>query len=313
MSKHERPTLALIIPVRNALPFLLETLNSLRGQTAYVDEIILSDNCSTDGSSVLLQEFEKSVPNASYHTTPEFLEIGPSFNSAVSCSRSDWFYCLHSDDVLSPRALQRIRAEIEKVEDSVGLISFKAEIIGEDSRLKQAAFSVGRRTLEFGEEFISHNLGTSSINFGAVVIKRQAFLAAGEFPATNSYWLDLRFYHQLVLKFKILKVPVTLLRYRTYDRERTSDNRKSVTLENDRFWREEYLPELFLRNPNVAPKHPKSRNRYLIALKFRANRFAFNFALIPIQRVVRFVLLNTRLRFDKIGIGAFAEKDPTLK
>lgn len=310
MSKVKRPTLALIIPVRNSLPFLLETLNSLIGQTEYVDEIILSDNCSTDGSALLLQEFAKAIPNASYFLTPKFLEIGPAFNSAISRSKSDWFYCLHSDDVLSPKALQKIRSEIENVSDSVGLIAFKAELIGEDSQLKQAVFSLGRRSYEFGEKFIAHNLGTSSINFGAVVIKRRAFYSVGEFSAVNSYWLDLRFYHQLVLSFKILRVPVTILRYRTYDRERTSDKRKSIAVENHRFWREEYLPGLILRYPNVAPKSRHSHNRLIISLKYRTSLYAQKLVIDPIQNVVKFCLLKIRLLFDEIGIGVFAEKSP---
>ena len=136
------------------MPLLIETLNSLAKQTEIPDEIILSDNFSTDETQNTLKEFASTFKNTKYVRSPRYLEVGPSFNFAISHSNCDWVFFLHSDDVLSKHAIKIIRREIEHAKIFTGVISFKAEIISEKSNLKRAAFSIGRRRYEFGNQFI---------------------------------------------------------------------------------------------------------------------------------------------------------------
>jgi glycosyltransferase involved in cell wall biosynthesis len=303
------PTLAIIIPTRNAFPFLLETLNSLSNQSEWPDEIILSDNSSSDGSSNLLQSFARSKVNATYYKTDSFLDFGPSFNFAISKCNSDWFFCLHSDDILSFKAIENIRKEISKVDGSVGLISFRAELIREDSKLIRPAFSLGKKKYEYGNRFIIKNLDTSSINFGAVAINRKAFNDVGKFAVSNSYWLDLRFYHQLVSRYKIVRSPISLLRYRTFDRERNSDERVKVALENERFWKDVYLPQLITENSELASEIRDRQNHFVTSMKRGCNKL---FATIHKYCLVSVVLLaikiRVRLLFDRLGVGNFAKQ-----
>ena len=54
------PAVSVIIPVYNAAEFLKDGLNSLLKQTLREIEIICVDDGSTDGSLVILKEFEKA-------------------------------------------------------------------------------------------------------------------------------------------------------------------------------------------------------------------------------------------------------------
>jgi len=53
------PRVSVVIPVRNGMPFLAETLMSVRRQTRPADEIVVVDNCSTDDT----REFLNSQPD----------------------------------------------------------------------------------------------------------------------------------------------------------------------------------------------------------------------------------------------------------
>lgn len=58
------PAVSVIIPVYNAAEFLKDGLNSLLKQTLREIEIICVDDGSTDGSLVILKEFEKQMPGS---------------------------------------------------------------------------------------------------------------------------------------------------------------------------------------------------------------------------------------------------------
>jgi len=56
------PRISIILPVRDAAPFLEESLLSLRAQTVADHEIVAIDDGSTDGSPAILQEFAAADP-----------------------------------------------------------------------------------------------------------------------------------------------------------------------------------------------------------------------------------------------------------
>ncbi len=288
------------------MPLLIETLNSLAKQTDMPDEIILSDNFSKDETQNTLKEFASSFKNTKYVRSSRYLEFGPSFNFAISHSNCDWVFFLHSDDVLSKHAIKIIRREIERAKIFTGVISFKAEIISEKSNLKRAAFSIGRRRYEFGNQFILKNLSTSSVNFGAVAINREIFYEIGKFDSENSYWLDLKYFHKLVTKYKILRVPISVVRYRKYNYERTADERIAIALNNDDYWNTRYLPKLFTENLDLDI----DANKNNLNTKFKLGNFVRKCIILVMEALLNNQLLNKaavvlRTGMDKIGIGNF--------
>jgi glycosyltransferase involved in cell wall biosynthesis len=306
MKEQSYPTLAVIVPARNSLPLLGETLDSLTNQTELADEIILSDNSSNDGTGEKFKQFASNQKNTLLVRTPKYLELGASFNFAISHSKSDWVFFLHSDDILSRYAIKNIRKAISKVDEYTGLISFKAEIISKESKLKRAVFSIGRTRHEYGINFILKNISTSTINFGAVAINRKIFYKLGQFDVENSYWLDLKYFHKLVINYKILRVPITVLRYRTYSNERTSDNRIDVALKNEIYWNQKYLPSLFKVLPDLKTNNDNSNIKSHILRLASLRRPAILFMeYIVTQRLLVLSLVKLRTFFDRLGLGNF--------
>ena len=306
MKGQNYPTLAVIVPARNSLPLLIETLDSLTNQTELADEIILSDNSSTDGTEETFKQFASNRKSTSLVRTPKYLELGASFNFAISHSKSDWVFFLHSDDILSRYAIKNIRKAISKVDEFTGLISFKAEIISQESELKRAIFSIGRTRYEYGNNFILKNISTSTINFGAVAINREIFYKLGQFDVENSYWLDLKYFHKLAINYKILRVPTTVLRYRTYSNERTSDNRINVASKNEIYWDQSYLPSLFQENPGLKANRESVKIDLVKRRTFDFHRLCILFMEYMLtQKFLIFLLLKIRLLLDRLGVGNF--------
>src|SRR5882724_6208121 len=89
------------IPVRNGEQFILQTLESLAGQTRRPDRVIVLDNCSTDATPQIVQGF-KELP-IQYIRNPR--DLGPfgNFNRCLDfAAETEYLQILHGDDLIAP-------------------------------------------------------------------------------------------------------------------------------------------------------------------------------------------------------------------
>ena len=105
----ERRSLALLIPSYNHDRYLAQLFASIAGQTRSLDEILISDDASTDGSYELLKGWARGRPGVKIFRQPQNLGITENSNFLLSKTKSDLVFFLHSDDVLlSSRALEKM-------------------------------------------------------------------------------------------------------------------------------------------------------------------------------------------------------------
>ena len=298
IEKGKEPTLAVVLPCRNGGDYLVEALESLERQTETPDVIQFSNNNSHDKTLEHFRAFAQRNQNVRVISAEKYLELGESFNFATSNVKEDWIYFLHSDDILSPKAVKVIKREIAKVCDCVGIISFQAEWVDESTNLVRAVFGLGSKKRHSGITFIQNNLGGSNLNFGAVVINRRIFAELGGFDQANSLWLDLKFYHKLVLSHEILEVPIPILRYRVYTSIRSSDKRIEMEQDNFKYWNNEYLPKLAGDLKFDLPK-PGAPQDLLTKIKLFLKRENKTY------KVIKMIKIVLRKRMDKLNIGMF--------
>ena len=98
-----------IVPVFNYAHFLLETLESVSNQTLEPIDIIIVDDCSTDGSTELCQAWFSN--NANRFRQAKILKHTQNFglsearNTAVAASQTPYVFALDADNELYPNAL----------------------------------------------------------------------------------------------------------------------------------------------------------------------------------------------------------------
>ncbi|MBQ8679079.1 MAG: glycosyltransferase family 2 protein [Treponema sp.] len=95
---------SIIIPVRNALEYLPHCLNTITSQRYDDYEVIISDNCSDDGTS----DYIKSLTDSHFKTikTPQKFEIADSWDFAIKHAAGEWLIGLGADDGLMPYFFQ---------------------------------------------------------------------------------------------------------------------------------------------------------------------------------------------------------------
>lgn len=107
----DNPKISVLIPMYNRIKYIEDCIDSALNQTFTDFEIIIRDNCSTDGSfEFVAEEFSNQIADGKIRLIKNdrnvFLE--GSSNRLMTDARGKYITFLHSDDVLLPYALQHL-------------------------------------------------------------------------------------------------------------------------------------------------------------------------------------------------------------
>jgi hypothetical protein len=95
------------VPVYNGQRFLRATLDSILAQTYTDFELIICDNCSTDATELICQEFVARDKRVRYFRNDHNLGPAPNYNRCFALSRGELFKWAAADDVIAPEFVQR--------------------------------------------------------------------------------------------------------------------------------------------------------------------------------------------------------------
>lgn len=187
MSRRER--ISVVMAACNGERHLAPQLESIVGQTRAPDEIVIVDDCSTDGTVALAERY-RSRANLRIEVNP--VRLGPTrnFEKAAHLATGDLIFFSDQDDVWMP----------EKIEAMAGhpgapdLLYSDAEVIDEESRpLRGSELRdyIGVRPID-GKRFW-YFANENCVSGHNVMISRALLQAAGPFPDFVMYdqWLAL--------------------------------------------------------------------------------------------------------------------------
>lgn len=115
--------LSLIIAAYNAEKFIEETLESALSQTLDSTEIVVVNDCSTDGTLALVNEYLK-YPNIRVYDLKLNGGAAKAYNYGVIHSQGEYLTFLDSDDLYMPLYGERVLAEMEAVGADIGFSNY---------------------------------------------------------------------------------------------------------------------------------------------------------------------------------------------
>lgn len=116
------PAISVIVPVYNVEDYIVESLDTLANQKFKRRfEVLLVDDCSTDGSKKLCEDFVAAHPKmATLISLPENRGVAVARNKGIEAAKGDYFAFMDPDDLMPPDALQNLYdAAIEHQADIV--------------------------------------------------------------------------------------------------------------------------------------------------------------------------------------------------
>jgi glycosyltransferase involved in cell wall biosynthesis len=153
------------LPTYNRAPLLKKCLASILNQTARDFEVIVADNCSTDGTADVVRSL--ADPRVRYHRHES--NIGPfaNMNWLIEQARGDYICIVHDDDVYGPEFLQRERELLDR-HPNVGMVHCAVHEVDADGTPRQVVRAYPTtRVLRGRDEFVrylqGHNVCCSSV------------------------------------------------------------------------------------------------------------------------------------------------------
>lgn len=179
------------------MPYLHETLDSVRRQTRKPDEIVVVDNCSTDGT----REFLRTQTDVRVIDQPSLVPAPANWTTAARAATGDYVKVLCADDVLLPTCLERQEEVLTRNADCV-MTAARRQVIGPDSSLLMKA--VGLASLNgvvAGDRALLRGLCKGTNLFGevaAVMFRTKELQAQLPWPDNAGYATDLAMYAKVL-------------------------------------------------------------------------------------------------------------------
>ena len=119
-----RPLVSVVTPFFNTADHLAQCIASVLDQSYDNFEYILVDNCSTDGSAEIVEEFAKRDRRIKLYHTDRFLPQLENYNQALRriSPKSAYVKMVQADDAIFPRCLEEMTA-LAEANPTVGVVS----------------------------------------------------------------------------------------------------------------------------------------------------------------------------------------------
>lgn len=210
---------SIIMPTYNCGAFIAETIRSVQAQTYSQWEIVIVDDCSTDDTKAVVDEFMKDDDRIKYHCLEENSGAAVARTRAMALAEGEYMAFLDSDDLWMPDKLEKQLAFMQ--ENGYAFSCTAYEQIDEESNSLGRVIKTVKRT-DYNRLLLDCPVGNSSVMYSVA--------AMGKFEVPNirkrnddALWL------QMLKKEKyIYGMPEVLMRYRIRKNSISSNKLKVV-------------------------------------------------------------------------------------
>lgn len=199
--------ITVLLPVKNAMPYLRETMRSLDAQTYRDFFVCLWDNGSTDGS---IEEAKSWIPSriAGKVVTNEPLPLHLCLARMVEEAESELLARMDADDVCLP---QRFALQVDAFQSDPRLAA-----VGGQIELIDPKGETIREMFDYPLDYcdvLARLIFKSPLAHPAVMMRRQMVLAAGNYRVPKPVE-DFDLWFRMASVGKIINLPTKILRYR---------------------------------------------------------------------------------------------------
>ena len=191
------PKISVCIPVRNGGAFLPLAVESALGQSRDDIELIIVDNCSTDGSAQWIEKRAASAPRIRFYRNSADIGMTANFNICLKHAQGEYVKFLCADDLLLPQSLQRMSQVLDD-DPQVSLVVGARRLIDEGGAKIATRRYAGRDMSVSGRQAINRCIfGGNDIGEPSAVMFRRAAAQRG-FQESLLQLMDLEMWFYLL-------------------------------------------------------------------------------------------------------------------
>ena len=211
-----RPEISVILSVYNGEAYLAEAIESVRNQTFQNWELVIVNDCSTDGTAAILADFAARDPRIKVHPNEVNLRLPTSLNKAIDLSEGKYIARMDADDICLPDRLQKQYDFMEQHSD-VDLSSCHF------LTLKNGVYACGGVGGRCDHAALKAMLLVSNPILHPGVIAKAEVMKQLHYDTTRTCTEDLELWTRMAMQGYTLRIqPECLMIYRLHDKQITS-------------------------------------------------------------------------------------------
>lgn len=214
MIKQNETLVTIGIPTYNrANGYLKQSLSSAVKQTYQNIEIVVSDNCSTDNTRMVVKDFNDS--RIRYFRQKENIKPNDNFNFCLEQANGNYFLLLHDDDMIDSDFIETCMKTADHDID-IGIIRTGMRRIDSDGKLLRECpnFAGGLSTEDF---FITWFKGKTPMHLCMSLFNTNRLKQIGGFNSKHNLFQDVLAEVILAAKFGRLDIEDIKASYRMHD------------------------------------------------------------------------------------------------
>ena len=183
----ENPLVSIICLAFNHEKFVVETLNSVVEQNYQPIELIIVDDCSTDNTKLVINNWLLSHPEIQFIVNEVNRGNTKSFNNALKFAKGEYIIDLAADDLIVPNGIElQINAFQNSKFKNLGVVYGNAEIINEDGSFNSYYFPVDADGKVISKR-VTGNIYSSVLSTGDSICSVSALFKKSVFDFLEGY------------------------------------------------------------------------------------------------------------------------------
>ncbi|MDF3033466.1 MAG: hypothetical protein K0R76_420 [Alphaproteobacteria bacterium] len=208
--------ISVVLPVYNGERYLKNSIESILNQKYKDFELIIIDDCSSDKSSIIAQNYAQSNANVSYYRNDINLKLPESLNRGFSQATGDYWTWTSCDNFYLPHAFEVLVNKLEE-NKQVGMVYSSMQLIDEQSQ------EIGDVEAGPPQDLILRNVvGACFLYRGAIAKKIGSYNKDMFLCEDYEYWLRIAQVSQIV------PINVCLYRYRSHSKSLSYNHEKEI-------------------------------------------------------------------------------------
>lgn len=227
MDSFAMPTISVIVPNYNHAPFLRQRLDSIFNQTFQDFEVIILDDCSTDNSKEIIEEY-RDRPQVSHIVYNETNSGSPfkQWSKGFDLAQGEYIWIAESDDWAELNLLEELTSAINQNQNI--LVAFCQSIYSYGNSAKIAKFLPSSCIMNGKEFFNKYMLFRNSIcNASSVLFRNDSLKKIPSFYQNFHGAGDYLFWTEFLLIGDIAYIHKPLNYFRQHSSNTTTTNRTS--------------------------------------------------------------------------------------
>ncbi len=227
------PRVSVLIPTYRYARYLAEAVDSILAQDFGDFELLISDDCSDDGSREIMEAYAARDSRIRIHIRAANIGMVQNWNWCLAQARGAFVKYVFGDDRLARSdALGKMAAMLETNPDAT-LAACARDLIDEQSRTVECKDTFGAPGLHGAAETMFRCLAEGNVIGEPTVVMFRRAAAARGFSEKYGQLVDLEMWLHLLQSGALVYTSEPLCAFRRHPLQQTESNRKKLTDKNE--------------------------------------------------------------------------------